>query len=54
MESLQELFENAHSIIYTNLRDSIKRYTNLNLFHTELKIKLKNVIKKIIYLFINS
>jgi len=42
MESLQELFENAHSIIYTNLRDSIKRYTNLNLFDTELKIKLKS------------
>ncbi|ORX43353.1 hypothetical protein BCR36DRAFT_360975, partial [Piromyces finnis] len=42
MESVQEIFENAHSIIYNNLRDAIKRYSNLKLFATELKIKLKN------------
>jgi len=44
MESIQEIFENAHSIIYNNLRDAIKRYTNLNLYITGLKIKLKNVL----------
>eukprot|EP00833_Pecoramyces_ruminatium_P013323 jgi/Orpsp1_1/1187355/evm.model.d7180000057106.1 len=42
LNSIQELFENAHSIIYANLRDAIKRYTNLHIFNAELKVKLKN------------